>query len=125
MTARNHEFNKGFIAGGAIAAKRLVKFHTADNSVVQAAAVGDFIIGVSDLAAASAEHVTVVMGGIAIVEYGGAVTRGAQLTTDASGKAVVAAPAAGTNNRVIGIAMVSGVSGDLGSVLLQPGTFQG
>jgi hypothetical protein len=125
MTARNAEFNKGFIAGGAIAAKRLVKFGAADNTVVQSAAVADFSIGVSDLAAASAEHVTVVMGGIAIVEYGGAVTRGAILTTDATGKAVVAAPAAGVNNRTIGIAMVSGVSGDLGSVLLQPGTFQG
>lgn len=122
---RNHEFNKGFVAGGAIAAKRIVKFHTADNSVVQASAVADFAIGVADLAAAAAEHVTVVMGGIAIVEYGGSVTRGALLTADANGKAVTAAPAAGTNNRIIGIAMVSGVSGDLGSVLLQPGMVQG
>lgn len=125
MTARNAEFNKGFVAGGAIAAKRIVKFGSADNAVVQAAAVADFAIGVSDLAVASADHVTVVMGGIAIVEYGGNVTRGAMLTTDADGKAVTAAPAAGTNNRVIGIAMVSGVSGDLGSVLLQPGMVQG
>lgn len=125
MTARNHEFNKGFVAGAAIAAKRIVKFGSADNAVVQAAAVADFSIGVSDLAAASGEHVTVVMGGIAIVEYGGPITRGALVTTDADGKAVAAAPAAGANNRIVGVAMVSGVSGDLGSVLLQPGSVQG
>jgi hypothetical protein len=125
MTARNHEFNKGFVAEAAIAAKRIVKFGTADNAVVQAAAVGDSLIGVSDLAAASAEHVTVVMGGIAIVEYGGTITRGGLVTSDADGKAVAAAPAAGANNRTIGVAMVSGVAGDLGSVLLQPGSVQG
>jgi hypothetical protein len=34
-------------------------------------------------------------------------------------------PATGVNNRVIGIAMVSGVSGDLGSVLIAPGSLQG
>lgn len=125
MTARNHEFNKGFVAGAAIAAKRIVKFGSADNAVIQAAAVSDALIGVADLAAASGDHVTVVMGGIAIVEYGGTITRGGHVTSDASGKAVAAAPGAGTNNRVIGIAMVSGVSGDLGSVLLQPGSVQG
>jgi hypothetical protein len=125
MTARNALFNKGFVAGAAIAAKRIVKLGSADNAVIQAAAATDSLVGVSDLAAASGEHVTVVMGGIAIVEYGGNITRGGLVTADANGKAVAAAPAAGTNNRIIGIAMVSGVSGDLGSVLLQPGSVQG
>lgn len=125
MTARNHVFNKGFVAGAAIAAKRIVKLGSADNAVIQAAAATDSLVGVSDLAAASGEHVTVVMGGIAIVEYGGSITRGGLVTADANGKAVAAAPAAGSNNRIIGIAMVSGVSGDLGSVLLQPGSVQG
>jgi hypothetical protein len=125
MTARNHEFNKGFVAGAAIAAKRIVKFGAADNAAIQAAAATDALMGVSDLAASTGEHVTVVMGGIAIVEYGGPVTRGGLLTADANGKAVAAAPSAGSNNRTIGVAMVSGVSGDLGSVLLQPGSVQG
>jgi hypothetical protein len=122
---RNHEFNKGFVAGGAIAAKRVVKFGSADTTVVQSAAATDAHIGIADLAASADQHVTVIMGGIAIVEYGGNVTRGALLTADADGKAVAAAPGAGANNRIIGIAMVSGVSGDLGSVLLQPGSVQG
>jgi hypothetical protein len=116
---------KGFIAGGAISAKRIVKAGATDTAVLQASAVADFLCGVSDLGAASGEQVDVVLEGITIVEYGGAVTRGALLTTDASGRAVAAAPAAGTNNRIIGIAMVSGVLSDLGSVLLAPGSVQG
>ncbi len=115
---RNHDFNKSFLAEGAIAAHRLVKFGTADDAIVQAAAGADLTIGVNDLAVAQGEVATVVMGGVAIVEYGGNVTRGALLTANASGQAVTAA----TTNRVIGVAMVSGVAGDLGSVLLAPST---
>ncbi len=114
---RNHDFNKSFLAEGAIAAHRLVKFGTADDAIVIAAAGADAIIGVNDLAVAQGEVASVVMGGVAIVEYGGTVTRGALLTSDASGRAVAAA----TTNRVIGVAMVSGVVGDLGSVLLSAG----
>jgi hypothetical protein len=125
MTIRSENFAKGFLAGGVISAKRIVKFGSADNAVVQAAAATDSLIGVSDLAAASGAQVDVVMSGIAIVEYGGNVTRGALLTADASGKAVSAAPAAGSNNRIVGVAMVSGVSGDLGAVQLGATSLQG
>lgn len=122
---RNHDFIKGFIAGGTVAARRIVKFGSGDTAAVQASAATDSLIGVSDLGAASGESVAVIMGGIAAVEYGGNVTRGALLTADSNGKAVAAAPAAGVNNRIIGVAMLSGVSGDIGSVLVNPGAFQG
>lgn len=123
---RNQDFQKGFLAGGVIAAHRIVKFGSSDTQVVQAAAATDSLIGVADLgAAASGDSVSVVMGGIAVVEYGGTVTRGALLTADASGKAVAAAPANGANNRIIGTALVSGVTGDLGSVLITPASLQG
>jgi len=122
---RNHDFVKGFIAGGTVAARRIVKFGSGDTAVVQAAAATDSLIGVSDLGAALNESVSVIMGGVAAVEYGGNVTRGQLLTADSNGKAVAAAPAAGVNNRVIGVAMLSGVSGDIGSVLINPGAFQG
>lgn len=122
---RNHDFVKGFIAGGAVAARRIVKLGSSDTAAVQASAATDSLIGVSDLGAASGESVAVIMGGIAAVEYGGNVTRGALLTADTNGKAVAAAPAAGVNNRIIGVAMISGVSGDIGSVLVNPGAFQG
>jgi len=105
---------------------RIVKHGTADAQVVPAAAVSDSLLGVvAELDGAVGEHVDVVLSGIADVEYGGAVTRGDPLTSDASGLAVTAAPAAGVNNRIIGFANVSGVSGDVGSVLITPGQIQG
>ena len=90
------------------------------------AAVGDFLMGVlTGLDAAVNEPADVVQGGIADVEYGGVVTRGAPLTSDATGRAVVAAPAAGVNNRIVGFAEVSGVLGDIGAVRLAIGFMQG
>ena len=66
-----------------------------------------------------------VKSGIADVEFGGAVTRGAAVTSDANGKAVAAAPAAGSNVRIIGFAEVSAVAGDIGPILVAPGVMQG
>lgn len=123
---RNSDFVKSFIAGAQIAARRICKFSSTDTTVIQAAAVGDLSIGVSELGAtASGDSVSLVMGGIATVEYGGNVTRGNELTSDSVGRAVAAAPAGGANNRIIGIAMMSGVIGDLGSVLIAPSMKQG
>ena len=59
------------------------------------------------------------------MKLGGTVTRGNFVTTDASGFGAAAAPAAGTNNRVIGRALWSGVSGDIIPVLLSLTQFQG
>lgn len=114
------------IAEAAIAAFRIVKFGATDGSALQAASVSNFSFGVSGkLPAATADRIDIIRTGIAEVEYGGVVTRGALLTSDADGKAIVAAPAGGTNNRIIGIAEVSGVSGDIGSVALMPTQIQG
>lgn len=117
---------KAFTAGGTIAPYRLVKFSAAE-TVVQSAAVGDFHVGVNtDLTAASGERVEVVTHGIAYVEAGAAVTVGVLVTSDASGRGVAAAPAAGTNNRIIGIAMeAAAAAGDIIRVLLSPGSVQG
>lgn len=124
---RNEGLTKNFNAGAAIARFRIVKFGTSDTEVVQADAVGDALIGIADSLGADAagEPVDVIMGGIAEVEFGGTITRGDLLTTDADGRAVAAAPASGANNSVIGRAAVSGVSGDIGSVILAPGQIQG
>lgn len=125
----NPVLTKNFLAGGTIAPFTIVKFGSDDNTVVAASAVADFQLGVVDIPAqgnaSSGERVDVVVGGVAEVKYGGNVTRGALLTTDGSGYAVTAAPSAGTNNRIIGVAMQSGVSGDVGSVLLSQGSVQG
>lgn len=122
---RNEGLAKTLIAGAAVAARRIVKFGAGDTAVLQAAAATDLSIGVADLGASSGEYCDVIIDGIAQVEYGGNVTRGDKLTADADGKAVTAAPAAGVNAQIIGIAMLSGVSGDIGSVRIAPSVMQG
>lgn len=119
---RNEGLAKTLIAGATVAARRIVKFGSSDTAVVQAAAATDSLIGVSDLGGASGEPTDVIVDGIALVEYGGNVTRGDLLTADADGKAVAAAPAATASARTIGVAMQSGVSGDIGSVKIAHGS---
>lgn len=117
---------KNLIAGGAISKHRIVKFGADADHAVQAAAVGDKLIGVNgELDVVADERVDIALTGAATVEYGGNVSEGDLLTTDANGKAVAAAPATGVNNRVIGVALLDGVDGDYGSVLLSPGQIQG
>ena len=117
---------KNFVAGAAVAAYRFLKFDSTDGTVIQAAAATDAIIGAStDIAAASGERCDAVTVGIAKVESGGTITRGALVTADSNGKAVAAAPSAGANARIAGVAMVSASSGDIFNVLLAPSSMQG
>lgn len=122
--------NVGLIKQGtaeaAIAAHRIVKFGAADGGYVQAAAASDSLVGVCEaVGPASGERVDVIKSGIADVEFGGAVTRGGPVTSDANGKAVAAAPAAGANARIIGFAEVTAADGDIAPVLIAPGVMQG
>jgi hypothetical protein len=99
----NNGLTKSYLAEGAITANTIVKVGAADYGVLAAAAVGDKSIGVStDVAAASGERCDVMHAGIADLKLGGTVARGDLLTSDASGFGVTAAPAAGTNNRIVG-----------------------
>lgn len=120
---------KNFTAKGAIARYRIVKHGVADGEVLQGAAATDALLGVialpNDVAAQADERVDVVTQGLAEVEYGGPVTRGDPLTSDALGRAVAAEPAAGANNRIIGFANISGVLGDIGVVDISKGQIQG
>lgn len=115
---------KTFVAGGDIAHRRYVKMGAADGTVVQAAAATDAIIGVVDFpgGASTGERIDVVLFGITDVEFGGTVTRGAFLTSDANGKAVAASPATGTTARTGGLTYVSAVSGDIVPVLVSAGS---
>lgn len=122
----NEMLNKNYLAEGAIAAYRIVKHGAADGGLLQAAAAADKLVGVCGaVAPVLGERVDVVKVGIADVELGGNVTRGDPITSDANGKGVTAAPAAGANVRIIGFAEVSGVAGDIASVLIAPGVMQG
>lgn len=117
---------KGFKAGAAILANLIVKLGADDDHVIQSAAVGDALLGVAQNDAPEVDDsVTVMLSGIAEVVYGGTVTRGDRLTSDANGKAVTAAPAVGVNNSIIGIAGKSGVLNDIQPVILFPSVMQG
>lgn len=115
------------LAGASVTPNRLVKLGAADQTVILSTSASDKSIGVSSplITAATGAVVDVAIGGVAEVIAGGTVTRGDRITSDANGAGVTAAPAAGTNNFVVGIALESAVSGDVFSVLLVPQVFQG
>lgn len=120
----NEGLVKTYTSGAVIVKRRIVKFSSSDGVVVQASAATDALVGVSDLIAAgtSGDPVDIIRSGVALVEYGGNVTRGAPLTADSDGKAVAAAPTATNSVRIIGFAEVSGVAGDIGKVFIAPGS---
>lgn len=124
---RNEILNKNYTAEGVIPAYRIAKFGAADGGVLVGAAATDKLIGVNDRLpfAAIGDRGDIVRIGICEVEYGGTVAAGDPLTSDATGRAVVAAPAAGSNVRVIGFAEVAGVVGDIGSLNISPCVMQG
>lgn len=123
----NPDFFKSRTAGAAIAPYRVLKHGAADLTVVQAAAATDALYAVSQQLGADAagDRIDVCLGGLPEVEYGGVVTRGDPMTSDANGKAVKAEPAAGSNVRIIGFAEVSGVAGDIVAFQFAPGSLQG
>lgn len=118
---------KGYTATTAIPAHRLMKFGAADGTVVPATDGSAFLVGVQaeldcdvgDRASAS------MVGNIEDVTFGGNVARGDPLTSDAQGRAIKAVPAAGANVFCIGFAEVSGVVGDIGTVIVSPFIMQG
>lgn len=104
----------------------IVKFGADDDTVSQATASTEDLVGVvQHTTAAAGDECRVMKAGITKVKLGGTVTRGAKLTADANGKAVAAAPGAGVNANIIGIAEASGVADDLIPMLLAPGRVQG
>lgn len=124
MAAGGHEvLDKGFLAAEALTQFRFVTLVAGtDRAVDQADAAGELVHGVGQ-ETISAQDATdgritnVRMMGVSLVEAGGNVTRGTEVTTDASGRAVTATT---TGHRVAGIALDSGVSGDWIAVLLIP-----
>jgi len=123
----NQVIVKTFVAGGAIGHRRLVKLGAADGVVLQGAAATDAVIGVADCpgGAVQGQRIDIVLLGFADVEFGGAVTRGNFLVSDASGRAVAAAPAAGANVAIAGRSYVSAILGDVMPALINPGQIQG
>ena len=127
----NPKIIKSYKAGATVNKYRIVKGGADDDHVIQAAAATDKLIGVLDVAGiagttqAAEERVDVIHAGIAECEAGGTIAVGDPITSDANGKAVAAAPTAGTNNPIVGKALRSAVSGDIFPVLVSLGTVQG
>lgn len=118
--------SKNFTAGAAIPAYTLVKFSAAE-TVVPATSATDSIIGVNlDVAPAINERVDICLIGLAYIVAGAACSLGALLTSDASGRAIPAAPAAGSNVRVIGLALEAATAaGDVIRVAISQAMMQG
>lgn len=118
---RNEGLTKTYYAAGVIAANTILKHGAADNTVTNAVAATDAILGVADnLGADAAGHpLDVIMEGIATVKAGGTITRGQPVTANASGQAV--ASSAGVGVRILGFALASAASGDLFPVQIAPG----
>lgn len=128
----NRDLIKTFTAEGTITPSRIAKCGANDYGLLQAAASTDKTIGVvmplgslnQGLTYASGDTVEVMLDGVADLQIGGTVTRGDLLISDANGCGITATGTAGTNYRIIGIALVSGVANDIIPVLLTPGSFQ-
>lgn len=124
----NPGLTKSLVAEAAVLPYRVVKFGSVDGVVVQSSAAADAHVGVSDnLGQATAgARVDVIMGDIGDVEAGAAITRGALLSVDASGRVITAAAAAGANVNVVGRALASaGAAGEIIPVRIVLGSFQG
>ena len=102
---------KNFEAEGEIGPYVIVTHGTADYAVKAATGATVALVGTTDeRCKLSNGRVDVCTGGIPEVALGGTVAAGDPLTSDASGKAVKATAA---GNRILGFALVSGVSGDI------------
>lgn len=116
----NPLLTKNVTAGAAVAGRRCLKAGGTAGQFIQAAAATDLIVGVSDaLGAASGARLDMHLSGVVEVELGGTVAAGAQLSADSVGRGVAAV----ATNRVVGIALTAGVSGDIIDVLLAPCLF--
>jgi hypothetical protein len=114
----NQILKKNYIAGAnGITPNSIVKF-SGSGQVVLAAATGDLQIGVTDSFCnpSAGDRLDVMHLGIADVKLGGTVARGQLVTSDLNGNGVLL-----VSGISVGIALESGVAGDIIPVLLMIG----
>lgn len=112
----------------AVTGGKIVKLTANENEVNLATAATDQPIGVTtEDQATIGEGVEIMIEGETWVTAGAAVAIGARITADASGRGVTAAPAAGTNNGIIGIALsaAAGANNEFRVLVNCPQAFQG
>ena len=111
----NQAFINAAVAAGTIGGFRLLRHGSEDGAVLQGAGTGAALVGVADgwltdsgaISYASGDTVDVHRAGVVPVEYGGSVTRGDPLTSDANGKAVSA-----TRAEVVQAVIAGGAAGN-------------
>jgi hypothetical protein len=124
---RTDGLTKTFLADGVVTKYRIITAGTNSGDVAIAADATAPLFGIStEVDVADNEHCDVFLpGSIADCYAGGNVTFGTLVTSDDAGAAVAATPAADTNSYYVGIAMATGVDGDIIPVLICPGIQQG
>lgn len=125
MGLKNTELSLEQVAEATITEGQILKNGSAGLQVLPAASVSDKSIGVAEHDAASGEGIRMQVAGRAKYKAGGTIAKGDLLTSDASGRAVTAAPAQGDNNRIIGYATESAVVNDLFSGMIYASEKQG
>lgn len=108
-------------AGAAVTAYSFVVAGSADNTAILASASTSKILGVSgSLAAESGQPFDITLLGLSKVKLGGTVTRGDLLTSDSAGLAVELSDAILAAGKAYsgGVALQSGVSGDIIDILV-------
>lgn len=116
----SYPFQKSHTAEAALTLNRIVKPGVAAGAVVLAAGAADKSIGVvNEVAAVVGERQDVIKHGPAVVEAGAAFAWGDPLTSDALGRAVVAAT---IGQRIIGFADEAATAvGDVVRLIVNPG----
>lgn len=110
---------KELLSDAAITVANVIgKMGSDDDHMAVCSAATDGMLGIIQQTATAAEQtLRIVLEGIADIKLGGTVTRGQLITSNASALGIAAS--AGQN--YVGIALVSGVANDIGSVLVCPG----
>ena len=116
---RSDTLIKTFKAPAAVVGYQIVTFAAGSNEVETADAVSDPLIGITtSVGSQDNGRCDVIVAGVSEVRIGGTVTRGDVLTTDASGRAVLATQ---VSDRVVGIALADAVGDDIAAVLIAQG----
>lgn len=114
----NYPLIKAYVAEEATGQFLIAKQGTQDNQILKADSATASIIGVvcqpGEVAVGDTTDVTIM--GEGEVMLGGSVSAGSSITSDANGKAVTAS----AGNRAVGMALESGVSGDVVRCLVSP-----
>ncbi|PZA12460.1 DUF2190 domain-containing protein [Rhodopseudomonas palustris] len=121
----SRELIKSFVADAAIRGYRIAAFHATKQAVVEAASNVAAVIGISTSTGAKAGGVVdVVQQGLAEVVAGGVLARGAEVTSDAEGRAVALPAPSGTAKtvRTIGQVQAAAVEGDVVPIVVSAGS---